>query len=65
MISDNQQHGTTSMKKHILVEHAKTANVAFDLEELHREKFNESFSVGYGAIIEHFRSANSYKKDDA
>jgi hypothetical protein len=53
------------MKKHILVEHAKTANVAFDLEELHREKFNESFSVGYGAIIEHFRSANSYKKDDA
>ncbi len=41
MISYNQQHDNTSMKKHILGEHPaiwdkwKSVNVAFDLEELH------------------------------
>ncbi len=56
------------MKKHILVEHStawrkwKNANVVFDLEELHREKFNKRSGIGYGAITENFKSANSYKR---
>ncbi len=37
----------------------------FDLEELHQEKSKKRSTIGYVAIIEHFGSANSYKKDDA
>jgi hypothetical protein len=59
------------MKKHILIEHPtawrrwKSANVAFDLEKLHPKKSKKRFVIGYGAITEHFGSANPYKKDDA
>jgi hypothetical protein len=59
------------MKKYILVEHLiawhmwKSAIVAFDLEEPHRKKSKKRFAIGYGDIIEHFRSVNPYNKDDA
>jgi hypothetical protein len=59
------------MKKHILVKHLvvwckwKKANVTFDLEEPHQEKFKKRFAIDYRAIIKHFGSANPYKKDDA
>jgi hypothetical protein len=70
MISYNQQHGTTSMKKHILGKHLawrrwKNVNVAFDLEKLHKEKFKNRFVICYGAITDHFGNGNPYKKDDA
>jgi hypothetical protein len=57
MIFYNQQHGTTSMKKHILGEHPvtwhgwKNVNVAFDSKELHKKKSKKTFFIGYGAII--------------
>jgi hypothetical protein len=59
------------MKKHIMVEHPtawciwKNANVAFNLEEPHREKSKKRFIIDYGAITKHFGNANPYKKDDA
>jgi hypothetical protein len=59
------------MKKHILGEHLvawrkwKSANVAFDLKELHWEKSKQRFVIGYGAITDHFGNGNPYKKDDA
>jgi hypothetical protein len=43
LISYNQEHGTIFMKKHILVKHPitwhkwKSANVAFDIKELHQK----------------------------
>ncbi len=39
--------------------------MAFDLEELHKEKSKNRFVIGYGAIIDHFGNGNPYKKDDA
>jgi hypothetical protein len=39
--------------------------VVLGLEEPHRKNFKKRFAIGYGAIIEHFGSANPYKKDDA
>jgi hypothetical protein len=59
------------MKMYILIKHPvawhrwKSANVAFDLKEPHREKSKKRFTIGYGAIIEHFGSVNPYKKEDA
>jgi hypothetical protein len=58
------------MKKYIFVEHPvawhkwKNANVAFNLEELHRKKSKKRFAISYGAIIDYFGNANPYKKDD-
>jgi hypothetical protein len=39
--------------------------VAFNLKELHWEKSKNRFTIGYGAIINHFGNGNPYKKDDA
>ncbi len=71
MISYNQQHGTISMKKHILVEHLivwcmwKITNLSFVMEEQQWEKSKKRFVVGYEAITYHFHLATLYKKDDA
>ncbi len=35
------------------------------MEELHRENPKKRSTIGYVVIIEHFGSANPYKKDDA
>jgi hypothetical protein len=32
--------------------------VAFDLEELHKEKSKKKFVIGYGAMIDHFKNGN-------
>ncbi len=39
--------------------------MAFDLEELHKEKCKKRFVIGYGAITYYFGNGNPYKKDDA
>jgi len=39
--------------------------VAFDLEELHKEKSKKRFVIGYGAITYYFGNGNPYKKNDA
>ncbi len=70
MISYNQQHETTSMKKYILGEHLatwhrwKSANMAFDFKKLHWEKSKKRYVIGYGAITNHFGNGEPYKKDD-
>jgi len=57
MISYNQQHGTTYMKKHILVEHIvdwckwKITNLGLVMEEQQQEKSKKRSTVGYKAII--------------
>ncbi len=59
------------MKKYILDEHLatwhkwKSANVAFDLEELHQKKPKKISILGYGAITYYFGNGNPYKKDNA
>lgn len=43
----------------------KSADVAFDLEELHWKKSKKRSTIGYGAITKHFGNANPYRKDYA
>lgn len=70
LITFNQQHGTTSMKKHILSKHLaawrcwKSVNLTFIVEDNYQEKGKQRCVVGYGAITEHFGSVNLYKNDD-
>jgi len=68
MISYNQQYRITSIKEHILGEHPivwcrwESANVAFNLEELHWEKSKKKSIIGYGAIINKFGNGNPYER---
>jgi len=70
LITFNQQHGTTCMKKHILPKHPttwqcwKSANLTFVVKDNYQEKGKQICVVGYGEITEHFGNVNLYKKDD-
>jgi hypothetical protein len=39
--------------------------ICFWFKELHWDKFEKRYVIGYGAIIDHFGNGNLYKKDDA
>jgi hypothetical protein len=71
MISYNQQHGTTSMKKYILTKYIaichrrKTTNITLVTKEQQWEMSKEKSIVDYGVITNHFGSTIRYKEVDA
>jgi hypothetical protein len=72
LITYSQQHGITSMKKHVTFEHgdawAKWGIVNLNLatkDDQCRKKSKCRYVVGYGAITYHFGTTTFYKKEDS
>jgi hypothetical protein len=71
LITYGQQHGTTSMKKHVTSKHgnawAKWKSVNLNLatkDDKCRKKSKHRSVVGYGAITYQFGNITPYKKED-